>query len=245
MRYRRWFYFLGSSWVLWGWLCSAVVAQETISEDKVIIPKPALKFGLGFLGITYHGDLNANEEYWHRFYPGANFSLQFNSIRRLSPQMNVGFSKIIVQDRNLPGRGLKPNNYVETPFFWGNVLLKCRIPKVGRFRPHVAAGIGLIGFNPKDIDGNSLATNQQTRSNGETYATTVVFFPVNVGFELKLNRFAAIGLDYYRFNITTDYFDNIGKLGTKSGNDKLEGLQFTLFWMWDYQKMKFGRDRRL
>ena len=245
MSYWRWFWFWVRSWVLAGWLCGFVMAQESISDEKPIIPKPALKFGLGFLGITYHGDLNANEEYWHRFYPGANLSLQFNSIRRFSPQINIGFSKIIVQDRTLPGNGQTPNNFVETPFFWGNVLLKCRIPKVGRFRPHIAPGIGLIGFSPKDVVGNNLTSNQQTRTAGESYSTTVLYFPINIGFELKLNRFAAIGLDYYRFNMMTDYFDNIGKLGTKNGNDKLEGLQFTVFWMWDYQKMKFGRDRRL
>ncbi|MCZ2355801.1 MAG: hypothetical protein LC115_03760 [Bacteroidia bacterium] len=244
MHYKVWFKFC-IIWFLWQYSFTVMAQEVSDNEDKPILPKPALKFGLGFLGITYNGDLNANEEYWHRFYPGGNLSLQFNSVRRLSPQLNIGFSKIIAQDRSLFQNGQKSNNYVETPFFWGNVLVKYRFYKTGRVRPHIAAGIGILGFNPKDIEGNNLASNQQTREPGETYSTTVLFFPLNAGVELKLNSFVAIALDYYRFNTTTDYLDNVGKLGKKRGKDILQGLQFTVFWMWDYQKMKFGRDRSL
>ena len=200
-----------------------------IQPAKAQILKQKVKIGLGFMGATYLGDLNPAPEQLHRFYPAGTLSLQFDSKRRLNPQLNLGFGSFAAQDREGRINQFSNQNYfVKTSYVFANAMLKFHFLKTKRTRPHLGAGVGFITFSPKDADNRSLTNDASSRAKGETYGTTAGIFPLNAGVSFQLTPMTALGLDYYYFLTTTDYLDNIGKLGQKSGNDALTGLQFSL-----------------
>lgn len=244
--------------ILIGLLFSApLLAQDTIPEkDKPEVDeskrrqKP-LRVGLGLIGAGYVGDLNNNGQELFRFHPGVNISLQFASPKLITPQINAGFGKFVAQDREIGEvEGIQPNTFVETSFFWADFRLKVRFLRKHAFNPHISIGIGLLGFTPRDQDGNSLLDNFATRKDDEaTYGSITAAFPMSAGFDWKLNPILAIGLEYTHRFTGTDYLDNIGQLGTREGNDRLNTLMLNLYITFDpenpinFNNLK-GRDRR-
>jgi opacity protein-like surface antigen len=209
-----------------------------------------LRVGLGLLGATYVGDLNTNGEALHRFYPGMGFSLQFVSPRRISPQLNTGFGKFVAQDRNLASTGsVEPNTFVQTPFFYVDFRLKARFLRERTVSPYLSAGIGLLGYTPKDEDEKSLLDNSSTREDGETYGSITAGFPLSVGTELRMSPFVALGLEYTYRLTGSDYLDNIGLVGPRAGKDKLQNLMLSFYFTFDPERTinpndMRGRDRR-
>jgi hypothetical protein len=50
-------------------------------------------------------------------------------------------------------------------------------------------------------------------------------------------------MDLTRFNVFTDYIDNIGELGTNPGNDRLNSLLVSIYFTPGYKK-RLGRSGR-
>lgn len=189
-----------------------------------------LQVGLAPFALNYTGDLTNEDENFHRVYPGFNVSVQFESPRLVSPQLNFGFGKFTAQDRELePVEGILPNTFVETNYFYFDATLRVRFLRRRKFRPHIGPGLGLLNFTPRGPNGNELADDLQSRNVDESYSTTSFFLPLMVGFTWRLNDFVAIGMDYKYFLLTTDYVDNIGELGQRSGNDRLSSLNIGLY----------------
>jgi hypothetical protein len=193
-----------------------------------------LRLGLGLVGATYLGDLTTQGGGFNRFSPGASLSLQFASERLLSPQINAGFAKVVAQDRTLPAvEGVQPNTFVQTPFFFVDLRLKARFLRQTPFHPYLSAGIGMLGYTPKDADGNNLIDNLASRGEGETYGSMTAAFPLSTGMELEIHPQLGVGLEYTFRPSASDYLDNIGRLGPKAGKDQLHAIMLSLFVTFD------------
>jgi hypothetical protein len=224
-------------------LLAAAVLPAQSPEQK------PLKLGLGLLGASYVGDLNTNGQALYRFNPGVSISLQFDSEKLVAPQLNTGFGKFVAQDRDIMGaEGAQPNTYVETPFFFVDFRLRARFLRETAFNPYFSLGIGLLGYTPKDQDGNNLLDNISTRAEGETYGSITAGFPFSLGFEVKLNALVGLGLEYtYRLTVS-DYLDNISQLGPRDGKDRLQSLLLSVYFTFDPNRSINngirGKDRR-
>jgi opacity protein-like surface antigen len=220
-----------------------IVAQIAFAQPD----QPPLRLGLGLMGTSYVGDLNTNSQPLERFYPGANLSLQFASAKLLSPQLNAGFGKFTAQDRDLTAvDGVQPNKFVQTGFFYVDLRLKARFLREKGLHPYLSAGIGMLGYTPKDASGFNLIDNFATRADGETYGSISASFPLSTGLELRLSPILMLGLEYTYRATTTDYLDNIGQLGLRNGKDKLQTLMLSLYATFDPEAMSKslrGRDR--
>ncbi len=210
-------------------------------------PKP-LRLGIGLLAAGYAGDLTVNSHPFERFSAGASLSLQFASEKLISPQLNGGFGKFSAQDRDIAAvEGVQPNTFVETPFFFVDLRIKARFLRETGFNPYISAGIGMLGFTPRDGMGNSLLDNYSTRQEGETYGSITANFPLSAGFEVKLSPILLVGLEYTYRVTTTDYLDNISALGQKEGNDNLQSILLSLGLTFDpdhlFDTPLRGRDR--
>jgi len=189
-----------------------------------------VQIGVGYLGSSYIGDLNNTEEVFHRFYPGVNFSLQLESKRAVHLQLNFGFSRFIAQNRNLvPINDIQPNTFTATRYFYGDLMVKIRFFRTKAVFPQVGVGVGFTTFNPKDVAGNDLTVQASTRAVGENYGTTAAMIPFSAGVMWRINEIASVGLDLNYQLVFSDYLDNIGQLGTRSGNDALYNLQASVY----------------
>jgi hypothetical protein len=207
-----------------------------------------LRLGIGLMGTSYIGDLNSNGGAWNRFSPGADLSLQFASEHLLSPQLNAGFGKIVAQDRTLaPVDGVVPNTFVQTPFFFVDLRLKARFLREAAVHPYLSAGVGLLGYTPRDLEGDNLIDNLATRKAGESYGSMTVGLPLSAGLELRLHPILHLGLEYTYRVTGSDYLDNIGQVGLRDGKDKMQSLLLTLYITFDPDAAKSGtlqgRDR--
>lgn len=200
------------------------------AQEPALRSQPMVQLGVGFMAIGYQGDMTYQNEPYNRIGSGFNITAQFDNYKRISPQLNLGVGQFRGQNRELPAiEGIQPNTFFHTSYLSLDLRLRYRINKLGKFRPHFAPGIGIISFTPKDMEGNSLANNLDSREEGETYGSTTVLLPLNVGFTCKINELASIGLDFTHLVVGSDYLDNVGNLGPKSGNDRLQTLCLTLY----------------
>jgi hypothetical protein len=208
-----------------------------------------LKLGVGLLGASYVGDLSTNGDALYRFYPGVSISLQFDSEKLIAPQLNTGFGKFMAQDRDLQGAdGVQPNTYVETNFFFVDFRLRARFLRQTAFNPYFSLGIGLLGFTPKDMEGNSLLDNLSTRAEGETYGSITAGFPFSLGFEVVMSPLVGLGLEYTYRLTATDYLDNISQVGLRDGKDRIQSLLLSVYFTFDPNRSINngirGKDRR-
>lgn len=204
-----------------------------------------LRLGIGLFGASYSGDLTENGDALHRFHPGVNISLQFASPKLISPQLNTGFGRFVTQDRDIPAvEGIQPNTFVDTRFFYVDFRLKARFLRQSWFHPYASLGIGLLGYTPRDQDGNNLLDNISTRQDGETYGTITASFPMSLGMEFELSHLLMVGLEYTYRPTGSDYLDNISALGQASGKDKLQAILLSLYFTFDPDRPVNQRDLR-
>jgi hypothetical protein len=218
----------------------ALVLQ--LSPATLRAQRQPVQVGLSYFGASYVGDLNKTVEVLHRYYPGVNVSLQFDSPRRLYMQLNIGGGSFIAQDRTLgPSElGIQPNTFVDTRYVYGDLRAKIRLIREAAVRPHLGLGIGFFNFTPRDAQGRDLSPNASTRAPGETYGSTTAMFPITAGALWRVNRIVSIGLDYNVFFIASDYLDNVSQLGARSGNDWLHGLQLGAYFSF-HPEIKRGK----
>lgn len=208
-----------------------ILAQPTSSP---------LQVGIGLMGVSYEGDLTDAETAFQRIHPGGNISVQFDGKAFIQPQFNVGFGEFREQSdfmklSNTPD--VIPNSFVSTSFFYTDLRLRGRFMRTKAIQPVLGAGIGLIFFNPKDQDGNYLGENIFTRLSEEQYNTTVPSFVGTAGLTARINATVSAAIEYNYRMVNSDYLDNIGLLGTRSGNDKLHSLEVSMrFTLWPPKK---------
>ncbi len=194
-------------------LCFRLPAQ---TEDS------RLRVGLSLNGITYLGDLSEPGFGIWRVNAGGELSLERVRDQWLGMSFHAGFGQFTEQwdqPDNQPG-----TRFVQTPFLHGDFRLHARAPQ-GVVQPYASLGAGLLSFSPRDRDGIPLGEG--------TYNTIIPQLPVSAGLRWQINR--SIGFDLcYTWRFTpSDFLDNIGEEGGRSGFDALHainiGLQFDLF----------------
>lgn len=189
-----------------------------------------LRVGLGLMAAAYSGDLNYNGEKFYRFYPGFNAFLQFGKNKLITPQLNMGYGKFVAQNRTLESvSGYTINKYVETSFFYADLRLKVKFLRKKRFNPYGSIGPELLSFTPRDAAGNALADNFESRMENEAYGSVAFALPLSLGFDLNLSPVFGLSLEYTYRITSSDYLDNIGELGLKSGKDKLNTFLLSLY----------------
>ncbi len=204
-----------------------------------------LRLGLGFLGTAYSGDLTTNGDALQRFHPGAQLSIQFASDALITPQINFGFGRFVSQDRDIAAvDGVQPNTFVDTRFFFADFRLKARFLREKTVHPYASLGLGLLGYTPRDADGNNLLDNISTRNSNETYGTITAAFPLSLGLEVELSPLVMLGLEYTFRPTTSDYLDNIAELGPNDGNDQLQSLLLSLYFTFDPSRTATSRGLR-
>ena len=206
---------------------------------------PKIQIGLGPSANFFYGDLQREDERIHRPYAGMNLALQFNSPRLISPQLNVGFGSYRTQDRafEVDRNDVEPNTFASSNYFYLDFMLRIRPLQRRLFRPHAGVGIGIFAFNPKSVTGEELVNRLETRLPGEEYNTTTGTLPLNIGFTWAINDLVAFGMDYYRHVVFSDYLDNVGELGARSGNDGMNSIQMMVYLTPSYLKRR-GRSGR-
>lgn len=228
-------------------LFTLLAATMAMAQDA---PQKPLRVGIGLLGSTYTGDLNTGGQSFTRFYPGMAFSLQFASPKLLSPQLNTGFGKFVAQDRDIAAiDGIQPNTYAETPYFFVDFRLRARFLRDRVIGPFVSAGIGMLGYTPKDMAGNNLLDNISSRKEEEVYGSLTASFPLSFGTEIRMSHFVSVALEYTFRPTGSDYLDNIGILGQRDGKDKVQSMLLSLYFTIDPERTinpnnMRGRDRR-
>lgn len=197
--------------------------------------KGVLQLGVRLQGLSYLGDLTVAGERFHRFNPGANFSMQFSNHKRLQLQLNSGFARFTAQQvsslsDNSPA--VSHNTFVETQLFYSDLRLRWNLIRHRPIKPYVAVGAGLMFFTPKDKLGNNLGENRLSRADNEDYSTVAGNIPLAVGVEYAFNKKVSLSAEYTFHAVQSDYLDNVGTLGAQQGNDKLHafqlGVSFTL-----------------
>lgn len=210
----------------WLLIVSLLGLNFQFNQAQISVKGP--RIGIGYAANTYIGDLNANEK-MHRFYPGIHLSLGFETQKVIMPGFNLFIGKFIAQTRNLPPvEGRQPNSFVKTPFVNASFSLKIRPLFKSPISPFIGLGLGLLHFTPKNEQNQNFSTLLSTRLPGESYASNTLNFPFNLGVDFKLSRNFSLGLNYYYVLTTTDYLDNIGKLGVESGNDQMMHLSLSM-----------------
>lgn len=200
--------------------------------------------GIAFYSAFYNGDLTQRNGL-QGFGPGLDLSLKFDSPKRVSPVFNVGFGSFSAEQRDIPAsQGIQPNTFVQTSFWYVDLMLRIHIinrgnpkqapnsrsgyPTEPRLRPYLAFGLGVLGFTPRDRNGNLLSTNTNTRAQGENYGNTTAFFPLALGVTHRLSPVLSVGVELRRMFTFTQYLDNIGQLGSGAA-DAVNTLGISLY----------------
>ena len=193
-------------------------------------PAP-VQVGISLTANAYSGDYTEPATAFQRVYPGGHFSLQKENGQALRVSLTGGFGGFADQYEGefpaLPA-GVTPPAYVDTRYFYGDLRLSYRFFARRKVQPYVSAGAGLIVFNPRDEAGRRLRVQSDTRVEGEVYNTVIPQLPVSAGLHYRLHPAVRIGLGYtYRF-VPSDYLDNTGQLGNRTGYDALHTLEVGL-----------------
>lgn len=220
-------------------LTTGLFAQEV---ERSIKP---LRIGLGLMGAAYAGDINYGGEQFFRFYPGFDLSFEFHGDALIKPQLRAGYGKFVAQNRKLEAvPGYRVSKFVETSFFFIDFRLKARFLRKTAFNPYLSAGIGMLSYTPRDAEGHALADNFESRLEEEQYGSMTAAFPLSVGIDVRFSPILSLGFDFTHKPTTSDYLDNLGKLGTKEGNDKLNTFSLILFVTFDPENPILRRNLR-
>lgn len=216
--------------------------QAAAARPTKIVPKP-LQIGASLTANAYIGDYTQRGYAFTRFHSGGNLSMQLETDKRIQPQFNTGFGKIAGEyDNRVPPlntteklpNGFQRITFFQTSFFYGDIRLRYRFLRIYPdyipvWEPYVSAGAGFLIFSPRDKVGKFLSESAKTRPVGERYPTFVAQFPLSVGVKYRVNKQLAIGTEYTYRLTPSDYLDNLGRLGSKRGNDQLHTLSATVF----------------
>ncbi len=177
-----------------------------------------LRIGLGLQGVAYLGDLTEPGTLPKRVNTGFGLSLEKVLPRPIGFSFHAGagsFTEQWDEPGNAPG-----TRFVQTTFGWGEFRAHYRPWPEASLQPFVSAGAGLLAFQPKNIDG---FVYNDTAFNG-----LVPQLPMVIGGRFQVTPLIGLELSYiWRFT-PTDFLDNIGPGGPRSGFDALHTLSLAV-----------------
>lgn len=180
------------------------------------------RIGFSLNGFAYLGDLNEPGVGIIRVSSGGEISIEAIKSRPFGVSFHGGFGQFTEQWDNPDGQ--PGTRFVQTPFLHGDFRVHARAFQTKSFQPYVSVGAGILSFTPKDVDGFPLEEGN--------YNTMIPQLPGSAGLRWQVNPMIGFDLSYtWRFT-PTDYLDNIGSEGSRSGFDALHavnlGISFDL-----------------
>ncbi|MEZ4684549.1 MAG: LysM peptidoglycan-binding domain-containing protein [Bacteroidia bacterium] len=189
-----------------------------------------LQLGLG--GASYAGDLTEPDFPMLRTQPMLTAGINITGKGWLQPRLSAGFGSIIEQADGaiIPEHPeVTSTDYVRTTFSQLDAQLQVVFWRKKPLSLSLGAGAGLFFFSPQNLEGDFLIDNPFTRLPEEEYPGAAVSFPLSAGVNLRLRPNMGLRMEYTYRPTNTDYLDNIGLLGTRSGNDRVQSLSVG-FW---------------
>lgn len=181
-------------------------------EDRVT------RVGFALNGIAYLGDLNEPGLGLRRVSAGGELSIESWKPSVFGVSFHAGFGQFTEQwdnPDNQPG-----TRFVQTPYLHGDFRVHARALPQKAFQPFASVGGGLLSFTPKDVDGFPLEEGN--------YNTIIPQFPFTAGARWEVNQMIGFELSYtWRFT-PTDFLDNIGSEGSRSGFDAIHAINLGL-----------------
>ncbi len=215
------------SFILFFLLSIGIIIPNAIAQDSIITHKRFIVVGV--CGNAYRGDLQAGYE---KFSSGIQFGIQWMKKKRFNGALNIQIGSVNGQNPDYVYTGstekTTPNTYFKTSIFTVHYELQLNLIKKKRFRIYISQGLGFIRFKPKDEFQDPLAGQLGTRAVGETYGTTALILPTQLGFQYFLPNGLGTGFKMGWYNPKTDYIDNVSKWGNKAGNDKIFSFNFSI-----------------
>jgi len=202
---------------------------EALQPADSTLKQPAL-LGLGLEAWTYRGDLGPYRQYK----AGLRLSFVPSPHKKVHGSFATGLGSLQEQNPNLnlSNGTATANRFFNTPLWHVHYALRVRLwqPKRLPLSIIISQGIGLMGFNPQDSQGNPLADQLSTRPFDETYGSTTVVLPTRLELLYALNQQWLMALNAGFWNPQTDYLDNIGTLGPEQGNDNALSVAWLLYY---------------
>ena len=183
----------------------------------------------GFSMNQYRGDLSTpNVKYTGSLALG----LQLNRKKRLNGSFGISYGKITGQNSLYEfkaNENATPNRFFSSSIVSLQYDLHYNILKKERYILYLSQGFGILRYNPEDDRDRNLLDRFETRAPNEIYSNTSVMLPSSLGLIYFLPNQWGLGLQAGYLNPLTDYLDNIGQWGTKSGNDNVLKFRFALY----------------
>lgn len=189
----------------------------------------SLELGLGMSAIGYSGDLSNGYEAWTRFGSGFSISAQFVSYKVVRPQISITAGSVPIERSNdLSSDSLGkivPADFMQTRTLMIDLRIMAYPFPSAKIQPFLGPGIGILSFDPRDANGNSLADQSDTRPSGESYSNIALQFPMTAGCRWNLSKYVALQASYTHHLVMNDFLDNTAMMGTVSGNDLLRSVR--------------------
>jgi hypothetical protein len=199
------------------------------SPRKISAQQPTRAIVAGFSSWQYSGSYAGSQPLNAGFFVG----FKTNKARYFNTRFELGFGRAQGQSMtfaNLYGNSNQgPSPSFITDIYYGGLDLNLNILKKPSHTLYITGGIGLMRFDPKDGQGNGLATINTTRQLGEAYSQSSVWFPLGIGATYWILNGPGIGLQVTYQNPSTRYIDNVDKLSPNSVADQLFVTRVSIF----------------
>ncbi|QHT67177.1 hypothetical protein GXP67_11235 [Rhodocytophaga rosea] len=204
---------------------SVCLAHAQSSEAK----KVSRFLEIGVSANAYRGDLGIKNPKWSSAFQAG---LKLNFKKRFNSHFNVAIGSVTGQNPDYRFEGTDatpatPNLFFKTNFVAANYDLQVHLLKYKGIMVYVSQGIGLIRYEPKDAENQSLGDNFESRVANETYGNVSLLLPTQAGVNYIFNNGYGVGLQAGRLNLQTDYLDNISQWGNRKKKDNALLFRFS------------------
>ena len=191
-------------------------------------PKEILVVGFG--ANAYNGDLGDRFDKWGSFF---SVGVKLNHKYRLNGNLSIGIGSITGQEVGYTFNGpsvdpATPNTFFKTRVLTVNYDLHYNFIKKGPWIVYISQGLGLVSYIPKDEFSEDLVDQSSTRVPNETYGSTSIVAPTQIGAFYLLSNGLGFGFQTGFLNTLTDYLDNVSQWGNQGGNDNILIAKFSL-----------------
>jgi hypothetical protein len=193
-------------------------------------PKQVSRFlEIGVSANAYRGDLGIANPKWSSAFQAG---LKLNFKKRFNSHFNIAIGNITGQNpeyrfENTDTIAATPNLFFKTNFVAANYDLQVHLLKYKGIMVFVSQGIGLIRYEPKDANNQSLGDNFDSRVANETYGNISLLWPTQAGVNYIFNNGYGVGLQAGWLNPQTDYLDNISQWGNRKKKDNTLWVRFS------------------
>lgn len=209
------------------WLGVPVILQ---AADSTRSRKPMLLAGMH--AVAYKGSL---QEGYSRWTPGYQLGVAFRKRKLINGLISVSFGRFIGEDRDykLPSWADPAQPVVtrfETSYFALHYEAQATLFSYHGFRVVASQGIGLFRFTVRDWEGTSLSSRDQTRKKGESYGSSALTLPTQIGVRYRFPGGAEVQAQAGWMNVLSPFLDNMNELGPEKGNDNLAAFRLQVLY---------------